>query len=133
MVLPPPLPAAVVEGSEVRGRERKRARAEVAHAVGAWSSRWWEGVTAMPLLDLWPSTGHPTVAARLTGEATSVPDELHGVWVEAVRTLANAGGGQASRWRYERATDPVEVLLHVDGTERGTRQGRRPWGWPRAS
>lgn len=57
---------------------------------------------------------------RLSGSEVELPPQLKKPWAWARRALAALGGGEATRWRYERADDPAEALLHVDGTQRGT-------------
>ena len=66
-----------------------------------------------------PRLPHRTLLARTGGGAHNVPEALRRLWTLASTLLSAQGGGDAARWRFERASAPAEVLFHVDGTQRG--------------
>ena len=98
------------QGVRKRGLEPPVAPAPC-HA--GWRRRF-EHLTDCPRVDM-PLLPHPFIACTLAGTGTSpAPLEQLGVW--GAEQLCHLGAGPLLLWRYERATEPVEVLMHLTGS-----------------
>lgn len=95
-----------------------RTAASTRDETSARSGRWWSHVTEMPRLDM-PRLPHPSIAHQCHGNVRGAPAALAPLLVWADTQLRERGGGAAAQWRYERASAPSEMLVHVTGSERG--------------
>ena len=111
---PPPPPPPPPQRLPQAPPSRKRA-----HDADCGRGRWWGPQTEMPLLDM-PRLPHPAIVCRGGGSLPSAPRQLTPLLAWASARLRELGAGDATRWRYERASRPAEALLHVTGSARGT-------------